>query len=151
MRMGVVMRAVVSVLIFLTLITLSAVAQWREPPMTGSAQELLPDRTNIEGMSGMGPEITAGLVDREQNAKQHRAVVKVSSWGTAIANSGQMHGNLDANTIVYQLDDQNPVADGSEMVFENLAPGKHTVTVMMADSEGHQEGDKSELKFEIPK
>jgi hypothetical protein len=145
------MRAAACILLFLLFLPVCVFAQWREPPKTGSQLELLPDRTNVAGMSGLGPEITLSLVRPERNAPQHRAVVKVSTWGTPLADPAKTQGNPDANYLIYKIDNHSQVLSGSdEMVFDNLAPGQHTVTVMMADSKGRPEGDKSELKFEIP-
>ena len=145
------MRISAFALLLLLAAPLGALAQWAELPMTGSEPQTFADRTNVEGMSGLGPEISASLVDPEQNARRRRAVVKVSSWGTKIVDPAEAHGDPNANFIVYRLDDQPPIPSGSHrMVFDNLAPGKHTIAVTMADSQGHQEGDKSELKFEVP-
>jgi hypothetical protein len=145
------MRIPASALLFLLAASIGAFAQWAEPPMTGSEHQMLADRTNIEGMSGLGPEISAGLADPEQNARHRRAVVKVSTWGTKIVDPVEANGDPDANFIVYQLDNRTPVASGSHrMVFDDLAPGKHSITVWMADSQGHPEGEKSELRFEVP-
>jgi hypothetical protein len=132
---------------------LTASAQWRERPTTGSPQRTLPDRTNFAGMSGMGPQLEVGLKEHDQNAKDKRAVVEVEVWGVGLIEpDANREPNLTEAYLTYRMDDQPVIKTAEkEHTFSNLSPGYHTISVQLASSSGQPVGARMELSVKIPK
>ena len=137
----------------LTLLFPSAYAQWKEPPATGSPTNELEDRTNLVGQSGLGPLLTATLVDVDRNAKSHRAVVEVQTDGVRIVDPASLKNEpkLDEAHLQYRLDNgeiQNSTS--KTWTFDNLSPGEHRIDVALASSDNHAIGKSLTLKLRIP-
>jgi len=126
--------------------------QWKEPPKTGSPTNTLPDRTTLAGQSGMGPLITAVLVEPEMNASAHRAVVKVETDGVEIVDPAKVkEPKLDEAHIRYQLDAETPVQTTLERwTFDRLASGNHRIKVSLESNDGKQMGEQQTLKIHVP-
>lgn len=130
----------------------AAVCQWKEPPATGSPQNTLPDRTMFAGQSGLGPMISAVLVDAAGNAKMHKAVIEVQTDGVNIVDPAtHKEPKLDEAHIAYQLDDHNRVDSVSKMqTFTDLRAGDHRVRVSLMSNDNHQMGKEQVLKVYVP-
>jgi hypothetical protein len=145
----------VLVLAILSLILVPATgwAQWREPPATGSPANELPDRTTLSGQSGLGPMLMAALIDKNENAKKHRAVVKVETDGVQMVDPAAAHyePKLDEAHIQYQLDSGH-VYDSTSKIweFEKLPSGEHRIKVTLTSSDNQQMGKAKLLKVHIP-
>lgn len=143
------------VLCFVAFLLSSAVAsaQWIERPHTGSSQNLLPDRTNMTGMSGMGPQLEVQLVDADKNASEKKAVVRTEVWGVDLVEpQGNEEPNLTKAYMTYQLDGGEVVKTSEEEhTFENLAPGYHHIYVQLASLDGHPKGARLTLTVHVPK
>ena len=127
--------------------------QWREPPATGSPANELPDRTTLAGQSGLGPVLIAEFVDKDLNAKKHKAEIKVKTDGVQIVNPASAHyePRLDEAHIRYQLDDGHIYDSTSKTwTFENLPSGEHHIKVTLASSDNQQRGKGKLLKVDIP-
>lgn len=128
-------------------------AQWREPPATGSPQNTLPDRTTLAGQSGMGPLLIAKLLDRVQNAKNHRAVVVVETDGVRIVDprAANHEPKLYEAYIQYRLDN-GPVENSTSesRTFHHLPSGEHRIRVALVSSDDHQMGKEKVLKVRVP-
>ena len=102
---------------------------------------------------GQEPAITASLVDSDKNAAKATAIVSVTVSGVtltdpAIANEvpkpGQAH-------IHYQVDDGPVIATTTpKLAFHGLAPGEHTVVVMLAANDHSPLGPKESLSVVVP-
>ncbi len=130
-----------------------AYGQWKESPTTGSPTNRLPDRTTLAGQAGAGVVLKAELLDRDGNAKKHRAVVHVETDGVRIVNSAAVNREpkLDEAHIQYRLDD-GPVKDSTSKswTFENIPPGKHRIHVNLATSDDRPLGKGMTFSLEIP-
>lgn len=140
--------------IFTLFLPLVAAPQWRNPPKTGSPTQELPDRTGVAEQSGIGPDLSAVLVNPDANAKQKKAVVRVQTAGVSLVNPAASHGvpmNGQAH-IQYRLD-QNPIVNSTqtEMSFDHLSPGDHVIQVAMAGNDNRPIGEQKTLKIHIPK
>jgi hypothetical protein len=128
-------------------------AQWREPPATGSPANELPDRTTLAGQSGLGPMLNAELIDKDQNAKRHRAVIKAQTDGVQLVDPVSAHHQrrLDEAHLEYQLDGGRVCESTSKTwTFERLTSGEHHIKVTLASSDNHQMGKGKLLKVHIP-
>lgn len=140
------------VLVFL-LAASAALAQWKEPPATGSPENNLPDRTTMVGQSGMGPLLIAKLADKHENTKLHKVVVTVETDGVRIVDPASVHyePKLDEAHIQYQLDNGPTYASTSkEWTFSHLSHGEHTITIALISSDNHPMGKKKVLKVSVP-
>ncbi len=131
---------------------MSLSAQWAQNPTTGSSPEQLPDRTKLAGMTGLDPELKADFVDKSQNAKEHKVVVRADVWGVDLvppeANSQQNGTAL----LSFVLDHNPPVkTNQQEYTFDNVSPGQHTVTVRLLSPDGQEIGSNVVLGVHIPK
>jgi hypothetical protein len=130
-----------------------AFSQWREPPATGSPQNHLPDRTKLVGQSGMGPLLDAKLVDPQQNARMHKAVVHVETDGVEMTDpaAANHQAQLDQAHLQYRLD-AGPVQDttAKTWTFGHLSSGKHRITVALAGNDNRQLGEAKTLPVKIP-
>lgn len=131
----------------------AAYSQWKELPATGSPENRLPDRTKLVGQSGLGPLMTANLVDVEKNAKQHRAVVHVETDGVEMVDPAAVHNEpkLDEAHIQYRLD-QGSIQNSTSKnwTFENLSSGEHRIDVVLASNDNHELGKAKTLKVRVP-
>lgn len=129
-----------------------AFAQWKELPKTGSPTERLPDRTTLVGQAGLGPLMTAKLVDEHHNAKQKRAVVEVQTAGVELVPpSANLPPKLYYAYIQYRLDNGQAINTASERwVFDNLSPGEHRIQVTLAAMDNKPMGKQTTLKVRIP-
>ncbi len=134
------------------LIATTVFAQWVENPQTGSPQQQLPDQTKMAGMTGLAPELKAGIVDEGKNAKQRKAVVRADVWGVNMVSpgdSGEPKGNNAYLSFV--LDNNPPVrTDQKEYTFSNVSRGRHTITVRLLSTDGQEIGSNVVLGFRIP-
>lgn len=128
-------------------------AQWREPPATGSPRNTLPDRTTLAGQSGMGPLLIAKLTDRDQNARRHQAVVTVDTDGVRIVDPRAVNHQpkRDEAHIQYRLDN-GPVENSTAQTwtFHHLSSGEHRIRVALVSSDYHQMGKEQVLKVRVP-
>ncbi len=128
-------------------------AQWKQLPTTGSPPERLPDRTTLVGQSGLGPLLTAKLVDKEKNAKKHRAVIVVETDGVELVDqvAAGHEPKLDQAHLQYRLD-KNPVQQSASKswTFDNLSSGEHEIRVSLASNDGHPIGMSKTLKVKVP-
>ena len=127
--------------------------QWKQLPATGSPPERLPDRTTLAGQSGLGPLLTAKLIDKEENAKQRRAVIEVQTDGVQLVDPNVVgrEPKLDQVHVQYRLDD-NPAQNSASKswTFENIPPGEHEIHVRLAANDNHPVGMSTTLKVKIP-
>ncbi len=97
--------------------------------------------------------LTAKLVDKEKNAKQHRAVVAVETDGVAMvsAEAAGHEPKLDQAHLQYRLD-KDPVQNSASKswTFENLSPGEHEIRVSLASGDDHPIGMSRTLKVKVP-
>lgn len=145
-------RASISLTVLL-LYPSSVLAQWREPPATGSPRNTLPDRTTLAGQSGMGPFLIAKLMDRDQNARKHSAVVTVETDGVRIVDprAANHEPKRDEAHIQYRLDN-GPAQNSTAQIwtFYHLSSGEHRIRVALVSSDYHQMGKEQVLKVRIP-
>jgi hypothetical protein len=137
----------------LLVVSATAYSQWKEPPATGSPENNLPDRTTLVGQSGMGPLLIAKLVDADENAKKHQAVVQVETDGVLLVDPAAAHHEpkLDEAHIQYRLDG-GPIDNSTAKyrTFDHLSSGEHRIWIALASSDGHQMGKGKTLKVRIP-
>ncbi len=141
-------------LIFCLMGAVVAHAQWAEPPQTGSQPELLPDRTIMAGQSGIAPTISAELVDKHQNEKAHKAVVKVETDSISMMDPAAAHyaPKLDQAHLQYQLDGGDIFNSTSKVwTFTHLPAGKHRVLVSLVGNDNRPHGLPITLKLDVPK
>lgn len=142
--------AVVSPLLFA--FCFPVMAQWRQQPTTGSTPMTVADRTKQSGMTGIGPQLEAELVDEHKNAEQKQAVVKVEVWGVDLisAPQGAAEAKRGEAYLSYKLDRQAEIKTANkEQTFRNLSPGEHQVTVQLAYADGRPAGAPMVLKLKI--
>jgi len=139
-------------ILFVFLSSHLALAQWKEPPSTGSPQSRLEDRTYMAGQSGMGATITAQLEDAAENAKHHKIVVRAQTDGVTLRpRQVSSQPNLDEARIQYQLDTQMPENTSSHTwTFARVSPGSHTVTVRLVDGDNKVLAEPSALTVQVP-
>lgn len=127
--------------------------QWKELPATGSPSTRLPDRTTLAGQAGLGPLLTATLVNPKANAQNHKAVIKVQTDGLKIVDPAKVNQEprLDEGHIQYRLDN-GPVQNTTlnTWTFEHLSRGEHLIRVALASNDGHQFGSGKWLKVNVP-
>ena len=141
--------------VLFSMLMLSAVgqAQWIENPATGSQPERVPDRTVLAGQSGMAPLMTAKLVNKNANAREHRAVVEVETDGVHMVDAASVNHvpNLEQAHIQYQLDSGDLInSTAKTMKFDGLAPGEHRIQVKLAGNDNKPIGKATTLKVHIP-
>ncbi len=131
---------------------LPAAAQWKEPPATGSPANELPDRTTLAGQAGMGPLLAVNLVNAEENARNHKAVVQVQTDGVNIVDPSDKHEpKIDEVHIQYRMDNE-PIQTTSAKTwtFDHLSSGNHLVRVALATSDDRQLGKERSLRVRVP-
>lgn len=145
-------RIALFLVIALCLAPRAAMCQWKEPPATGSPENTLPDRTTLAGQSGLGPLISAILVDPAANARMHKAVVEVQTDGVSVVDPAtHKQPKLDEAHIAYQVDDHGRVDSVSKMqTFSDLRPGDHRIRVSLRSNDNHQIGKEQVLRVHVP-
>lgn len=143
--------------IFVTLLTICivpsvAVCQWKEPPATGSPENTLPDRTTLAGQSGLGPMISATLVEAAANARMHKAVIEVQTDGVSLVDSAtHKQPKLDEAHLAYQLDDHDPITSTSlTCTFTDMRSGEHRIRVSLMSNDNRPMGKGQVLKVLVP-
>ncbi|MFB3813302.1 MAG: hypothetical protein ACE14L_04250 [Terriglobales bacterium] len=128
-------------------------AQWKQAPSTGAQPRFLDDRTTIVGQSGLGPMLKADLVDAKANARQRKAVVDAKTDGVQLIEPAPANyvTRLDQAHLQYQLDGGTVIDTVStRMTFSDLTPGRHHITVRLADNGNHGWGQPVTLTVDIP-
>ncbi len=132
--------------------TLSVSAQWAQDPTTGSSQQQLTDRTKLAGMTGLDPELKADFVQKSNNAKEHKAVVRADVWGVNLVPPDSNASQNGTALLSFALDHNAPAkTNQQEYTFENLSPGQHTITVRLLSPEGQEIGSNVVLGIHISK
>ncbi len=149
------MRSALFALVLLGLggLVCPAHAQWKQLPTTGSPENTLPDRTIVAGQSGLGPLLTARLVDEKSNAKKHRAVIETQVDGVRLVDPASVNyePKLNQAHIEYRVDDGNVQQSASStQTLENLTPGKHSIHVILVSNDNHRMGWPTTLLVDIP-
>jgi hypothetical protein len=97
--------------------------------------------------------MTAKLVDADAKASQRAATVEVTTSGVqlvdpgismekAVAGQGHLHYQLDKGPII-----ATPTA---KLSFHELAPGPHTIVVMLAGNDHKPLGPQQQLSVTVP-
>lgn len=97
--------------------------------------------------------LIAKLVDRNANARNHKAVVEVQTDGLTIVDPATVDDQpkLDEAHLQYRLDNdaiQNTTS--RTFTFQHLSRGTHLIRVALATSDNHQMGKEKTLKVNIP-
>jgi hypothetical protein len=132
------MRPLCSATMILLLVLLSI--------FSGAAQE------NSWQGSQKGPQLKAQLADKEKNANRRIAVVDVDVKNVTLTDPIDYRGGgSDMGHLEYRLDGGPYILPmTNRLVFEGLAPGKHTIEVSLADGSFRPMGAKTELEVVIP-
>lgn len=134
-------------------VCLPAYSQWKELPATGSPPNRLQDRTILAGQTGLGPLLIAKLVNQEENARHHRAIIEVQTDGLKMVDSAAVNHEprSDEAHIQYRLDNDSIENTTSKTwTFDNLSPGEHLIRVALASNDNHQLGKEKALKVHVP-
>jgi hypothetical protein len=97
--------------------------------------------------------MTAKLVDADTKASQRAATVEVTTSGVqlvdpgismekAAAGQGHLHYQLDKGPIV--------ATPAAKLSFHELAPGPHTIVVMLAGNDHKPLGPQQQLSVTVP-
>ncbi len=103
--------------------------------------------------SATKPTMTAKLIDAEKMAARRAGTVVVTTSGVelvdpaismekAVAGQGHLHYQLDKGPIV-----ATPTA---KLSFHELAPGPHTIVVVLAGNDHKPLGPKEQLTLTVP-
>jgi hypothetical protein len=103
--------------------------------------------------SATKPSMTAKLIDADKKAAGRAATVEVTTSGIelvdpaismekAVAGQGHLHYQLDKGPIV-----ATPTA---KLSFHELAPGPHTIVVMLAGNDHKPLGPQEQLTVTVP-
>ncbi|MGA7929060.1 MAG: hypothetical protein WCA20_24055 [Candidatus Sulfotelmatobacter sp.] len=98
------------------------------------------------------PMLLATLKNKDKNAKERTAVVEVETQNIGLVTSDvSSYEGDDMGLLEYQVD-QAPVLATADMrvMFRDLTPGKHTITVSLVNTEYKDLGAKAELEIDIP-
>jgi len=133
--------------------------QWTNNPsskVTVTVNEQGRIESNIKTMQGAAAEqvsLSAELVDARQKAQQKAATVQVRVSGVQVldpAASGERPQPGQAH-FHYQLDDGPIIATTApKLSFHELSPGRHTISVVMADNAHRPLGPRQTLSVTIP-
>ena len=99
------------------------------------------------------PTMTAKLVDADKKAAQRAATVEVTTSGVqlvdpgismekAVTGQGHLHYQLDKGPIV--------ATPSAKLSFHELAPGPHTIVVMLAGNDHKPLGPQEVLNVTVP-
>src|SRR5688572_17800084 len=111
---------------------------------------LTADRLDAQTKASM----TAKLVDAEKKAAQRAATVEITTTGVeltdpAISNEKPVDGQ---GHLHYQVDKGPVIATPSaKLSFHELAPGAHTIMVVLAGNDHKPLGPQQTLKVTVPK
>lgn len=111
---------------------------------------LMADRVDAQ----MKATMTAKLVDGEKKAAQRAATVEITTTGVelidpAISNEKPVAGQ---GHLHYQVDKGPVIATpAAKLSFHELAPGPHTITVVLAGNDHKPLGPQQVLNVTIPK
>jgi hypothetical protein len=97
--------------------------------------------------------MTAKLVDADKKASQRAATVEVTTSGVqlvdpsismekAVPGQGHLHYQLDKGAIV--------ATPAAKLSFHELAPGPHTIDVMLAGNDHKPLGPQQQLSVTVP-
>ena len=102
--------------------------------------------------SEKGPQLKAQLADKEKNAGRRIAVVDVDVRNLTLTDPiSYPGGGPEMGHLQYRLDNGAYILPmTNRLVFEGLAPGKHTIEVSLADGSFRPMGAKAELEVVIP-
>lgn len=130
----------------------STSAQWAQNPHTGSSLQIVADRTNYAGMSGLAPELEVEVKDAHENAHNKQVVVEARVWGIDLVEPGSsQQPSLTRGYLLYRVDEQPVIKSAEkEMTFRNLSPGRHTVTVQLSSPDNYPVGTSKVMTVRIP-
>lgn len=98
------------------------------------------------------PMLRATLRDKDKNAQKHVAVVEVETQNIGLVDLGvSSYAGGDVGLLEYQVD-QAPVlaTPNTQVMFRNLTPGKHTITVSLVNPQYKEFGAKAQLEVNVP-
>jgi hypothetical protein len=98
------------------------------------------------------PMLRATFKNKDKNAEKHAAVVEVETQNIGlVASDVSSYAGNDMGLLEYQVD-QAPVLATADtrVMFRDLTPGKHTITVSLVNTEYRELGAKAELEVDIP-
>jgi hypothetical protein len=104
-----------------------------------------------QGQKGR-PMLRASLKNKEKNSEQHAAEVEVETQNIALVNLGiPSYAANDLGVLEYQVDHGPVLATADSLVmFRNLTPGKHIITISLVSTNYKELGARSELEVDIP-
>lgn len=133
--------------------------QWADNPaskitVTVNEQGRIESSTKtMQGATAEPVSLSAELVDARQKAHQKAATVQVQVSGVHVldpAASGERPQPGQAH-FHYQLDDGPIIATTApKLSFHELSPGRHTISVVMADNAHRPLGPRQTLSVTIP-
>jgi hypothetical protein len=101
--------------------------------------------------SDKGAQLKAQLVDKDKNAARRIAIVEVDVKNVALADPTDRGSSSDMAHLQFRIDGGPYILPmNNKIVFEGLAPGKHTIEVTLADKAFRLLGAKAELEVTIP-
>jgi hypothetical protein len=98
------------------------------------------------------PMLRASLKNKEKNSEKHAAEVEVETQSIALVNLGiSSYAANDLGVLEYQVD-QGPVLATADtlVMFRDLTPGKHVITISLVNTDYKELGAKAELEVDIP-
>jgi hypothetical protein len=101
--------------------------------------------------SEKGPQLKAQLADKDKNAARRIAVVEVDVRNITLTDPTGFSGSSGMGHLQFRVD-QGPyiVPLNNRLILEGLTPGKHTISVSLADSSFRGLGAKADLEVVIP-
>ena len=131
---------------------LPASAQWKQDPKTGSTPERVPDRTILQGQVASSTNFEVGLVEPAKFAHQRQAVVQARLYGLHLVDPhAHPLPNEHQGHLVYQVDEgPEQTSVSPRFAITGLAPGRHTISLHLADNQGHAISPETRLSVEIP-
>jgi hypothetical protein len=102
--------------------------------------------------SDNGPRLKIEVLNREQNANDHRVVVKADTENIALTDPlASPSGGYDEGLLQFRIDNGAYFVTGdSRAAFLNLPSGQHTVEVILADTNYKPLGPKVDVQVSIP-
>jgi len=100
-----------------------------------------------------GIQLKASLVNRERNAAQKAAVVRVEISGLALVDPGTMgEGAMPGMGYIHYILDNCPAVGSSDtnLSFWGLSPGPHTIRVVLVGNDHKPLGVEQTLDVTIP-
>lgn len=130
-------------------------AGWRKPALAVIIGVLLVGITRAQDGVWQGqkdnPMLRASLKDKEKNSQNHVAEVEVETQNIALVNASVSYRSHDFGILEYQVD-QGPVlaTDDTHVIFRDLAPGKHIITISLASADYKELRAKTQLEVDVP-